>query len=77
MSLDLLRGDLDPGLEGCGLMIVDLIHRDFGFGKAGMEDLINEEVAMFIQEVTEVVVVKLKHDQNIWSSGEKERRRTF
>ena len=77
MSLDLLRGDLDPGLEGCGLMIVDLIRRDFGFGKAGMEDLINEEVAMFIQEVTKVVVVKLKHDQNIWSSGEKERRRTF
>ena len=77
MRFDLLRGDLDPGLEGCGLVIVDLIRRDFGFGKAGMEDLINEEVAMFIQEVTKVVLVKLKHDQNIWSPGEKERRRTF
>ena len=71
MRFDLLRGDLDPGLEGCGLMIVDPIRRDFGFGKAGMEDLINEEVAMFIQEVTKVVLVKLKHDQNIWSPGEK------
>ena len=75
MSLDLLSADLDPGLEGCGLMIVDLIRRDFGFGKAGMEDLINEEVAMFIQEVTKVVLVK--YHQNIWPSGEKERRRTF
>ena len=28
-----------------------LAFRDFGFGKAGMEGLINEEVAMFIEEV--------------------------
>ena len=32
-------------------LIISIDLRDFGFGKAGMEGLINEEVAMFIEEV--------------------------